>query len=191
MNLTKSLILATTFVSLSTIGSAATVTPTATAFDVSGVFADNSKLSGWFDISNGTVSSAAMTVSTVKGTFTLDRNDGSTLAAPGVWALNFNDDGATLTLDLVLAKGATNLTNYDGGELCNTSGNCGRIISAYLPANPSNSDDSGHFGCDIAVSKSDPQLTAGSVAPEPGSTVLLSAGLSALGLIFRKRFAKK
>jgi hypothetical protein len=92
--------------------------------------------------------------------------------------VDLSDDN-TLSLNLVLPQGITNLHNYSGGALCNASDNCsGRWMS------------SGYSNC-----ITDPLLTSGIVttatAPEPSSTLLLGAGLASMGLMMRRRCSKK
>jgi hypothetical protein len=180
MNFSKSTIIlaSVAFLSLTSIAGAASMPvsklmkPTTTVFDVNGTFANNAVLSGSFDITLGQISSADMSISGINGTFTLDR--GGEYNGNGVWAdVDLTDGKNFLELDLVLAKGATNLDSYTGGALCDASGNCGKVASFFIPLNDR-----------------DPILTAGSVAPEPGATALLGLGLSALGLILRRRVTK-
>ncbi len=147
--------------------------PVTTVFDVTGVFDNKAVLFGSFDITAGQISSADMTISGIRGDFTLKQ--GGDYNGNGVWAgVDLTDGGNFLELDLVLANGATNLNNYAGGALCDASGNCGKVSSYFIPAHDH-----------------DPILNAGSVAPEPGATALLGAGLSALGLALRRRGTKK
>ena len=66
MNFSKSLILSSAFLSLTTIGGAATLSVwppvNATVINVGGTFSDGAVLSGSFDITNGQISSADMQV---------------------------------------------------------------------------------------------------------------------------------
>lgn len=184
MNFSKSFILGAAFVSLTTISGATTLplshlmTPTPTVINVSGVFQNGAVLSGSFDIMFGQITSADMQISGVKGDFILDRDGGGHFDRTfGAWEnVDLSDAGNFLSLDLLLAKGETNLNNYTGGPLCNASNNCGGLSSFYLP-----------------VRDRDPILSSGitAAAPEPGATALLGAGLSAFGLTLRRRFIKK
>ena len=161
--------------------SASIVSPQQT-FLVSGTFTDNATLAGTFTIQNGSITSGSLSVSTVTGIFTLDNGGGGSYN-DGVWAnVDFSDGGATLWLDLVLPKGTKNLNQYTGGPLCDNSGNCDDQRSGYLPATV-NADD----GQDPPLASG--RVTLSSATPEPTSTALLGAGLVALSLTFRRRFA--
>jgi hypothetical protein len=182
----KSLTLSTCFLSLATfagagIAQAALVAPTTTYF-MSGTFSDGAQLAG--TTTSGAQFTINLTVSGINGFFTYDpTNPADSLgfydpAQPGVWqGLDLSDasaPGAELSLAFVLPPGTTNLSNYTGGALCDaTTNNCGQIVSYYSQ-------------------NLDPTLTSGfaSVVPEPGSIGLLGAGLSALGLLLRRRFVK-
>jgi len=194
MNFSKSIIITSAFLSLSTIAGATTFSPNfvvpqptqiqtptpapvVTVFNVVGIFQDNAILTGSFDVTNGQITSADMHVSGIEGTFTLDRDGAGNFESDGrinVWEnIDMNDGGNVLSLDLLLQPG---LEAYAGGSLCNASHNCGDDVSFYLPQHDS-----------------DPLLKSGvaAAAPEPGATALLGAGLSALGLMLRRRFVKK
>ncbi len=154
-----------------------------TVINVEGTFQDDAVLSGWFDITNGQISSADMQVSTVLGNFMLDNNapEEVTMMVGNrnvnvLEGIDLYDNGNFLSLSLLLPPGSVNLDNYTGGALCGSSNNCGAVVSYYLPAKAK-----------------DPILSAGfaAAAPEPGSTALLGAGLSAMGLFLRRRFVKK
>jgi len=195
MNISKSIILSSAFLSFTTLAGAASVSynntftldiptqtktsaPVVTEFKVTGVFLDNAILSGYFDITNGQITSADMKVSGINETFTLDHNgngDFSTHNGVNVWQnVDLSADGNVLSLDLLLAPGVTDLKNYAGGQLCDASHNCGTQSSYYLPEHDN-----------------DPLLKSGAAAPEPTAMSLIGAGLGALGLAFRRRSVKK
>ena len=149
----------------------------------SGVFIDGAQFGGTFGI-DGRNFGVNLTVSGINGFFTYDPTDPNDSlgfdnhAQPGDWqGVDLSDASARgdeLSVALVLPPGATNLSDYSGGALWYaTTNNWGPTVPYY--------------------SKNiDPSLLSGfaTVVPEPGSTGLLGAGLSALGLMLRRRFVK-
>ncbi len=144
MNFSKSLILSSAFLSLTTI-SGASVMPQpvkSTVINVEGTFQDNAVLSGWFDITNGWITSADMQVSGIKGDFALDTDDHRDPQEVNIVVgnrninvlegINLDDNGNILSLSLLLPPGAGNLDNYTGGALCGSSNNCGPVVSYYF-----------------------------------------------------------
>jgi hypothetical protein len=182
----KSLTLSTCLLSLATfagagIAQAALVAPT-TTYVISGTFSDGAQLAG--TTTSGAQFNINLTVSGINGFFTYDStNPNDSLgfynpAQPGVWqGLDLSDasaPGAELSLAFVLPPGATSFSGYTGGALCDaTTNNCGQIVTYYSQ-------------------NLDPTLSSGfaAMAPEPGSIGLLGVGLSAFGLVIRRRFVK-
>ncbi len=177
----KSIVLTTSLLSLTTLASAS---PTTNVFDVAGYFTDNSTLTGSFSVTGGQIGSVDLTVTQPfnGGSEVFNQvgnNDQSDNRGNGVnyWSIDLTDNGDTLVLDLVLPVQANDLTGYNGGALCGTTNNVSNCTAR---------------GASSYSVKVDPTLVSGQAtyAPEPGSIGLLGAGLSAMGLLLRRRFVK-
>jgi hypothetical protein len=149
----------------------------------SGVFVDGAQFGGTFGI-DGPNFGVNLTVSGINGFSTYDTDNPADSVGfynhiqPGDWQGVDSSDasapGDELSVALVLPPGATNLNNYTGGALRDAT------TSNWGPAVP-------YYSKNV-----DPSLVSdfATVVPEPGSTGLLGAGLSALGLVLRRRFVK-